>query len=170
VDILDGYSRFLVHWSLNRTQGAEAVTLTVQQALDGLAAVSGIDPRPWGAVPERGVVAVCDRGWAGGRQDPGRSPRVQRAAGAPAPDGSRRRRGRPGPERLRAVDALARWSHYYNHQRPHSAMSYMPPMVYYCGDPQARWAERRRKLAHAAQARKAYCKGVGHARLDHSHN
>ena len=27
MDILDGYSRFLVHWSLNRTMEAETVTL-----------------------------------------------------------------------------------------------------------------------------------------------
>jgi transposase InsO family protein len=36
VDILDGYGRFLVHWSLNLTMLANTVTLTVQEALDGL--------------------------------------------------------------------------------------------------------------------------------------
>ncbi|MGA9347294.1 MAG: DDE-type integrase/transposase/recombinase [Anaerolineae bacterium] len=36
VDILDGYSCFLVHWSLNLSMAADTVTLTVQEALEGL--------------------------------------------------------------------------------------------------------------------------------------
>lgn len=36
VDIVDGYSRFLVHWSLNLTMLADTVTLAVQEAPDGL--------------------------------------------------------------------------------------------------------------------------------------
>jgi len=36
VDILDGYSRFLAHWSLNMTMTADTVTLTMQVALDKL--------------------------------------------------------------------------------------------------------------------------------------
>jgi transposase InsO family protein len=36
VDILDGYSRFLVHWSLNLTMTADTVSLTLQQALETL--------------------------------------------------------------------------------------------------------------------------------------
>jgi len=36
VDVLDGYSRFLVNWSLNLTLEAYTVTLTIQQALTGL--------------------------------------------------------------------------------------------------------------------------------------
>ena len=36
VDIVDDYSRYLVHWSLNLTMLADTVTLTVQEALDQL--------------------------------------------------------------------------------------------------------------------------------------
>ena len=36
VDIIDGYSRFLVNWSLNLTMEADTVTMTVQEALDRL--------------------------------------------------------------------------------------------------------------------------------------
>ncbi len=36
VDTLDGYSRFLVHWSLNLSMRVETVTLTVQEALERL--------------------------------------------------------------------------------------------------------------------------------------
>ena len=41
VDILDGYSRYLVAWSLNLTMLADTVTSTVQQALDKLPDPSG---------------------------------------------------------------------------------------------------------------------------------
>ena len=36
VDILDGYSRYLVHWKLNMTMQADLVMLVVQEALDTL--------------------------------------------------------------------------------------------------------------------------------------
>jgi transposase InsO family protein len=36
VDILDAYSRFLVHWTLNLTMTADTLTLAVQTALDHL--------------------------------------------------------------------------------------------------------------------------------------
>jgi transposase InsO family protein len=52
VDILDGYSRFLVHWSLNLTMLADTVTLTVQEALEGL-------PRRRPGEPK----IVHDNGW-----------------------------------------------------------------------------------------------------------
>lgn len=36
VDIIDGYSRFMVNWSLNLTMESETVTMTVQDALEKL--------------------------------------------------------------------------------------------------------------------------------------
>lgn len=45
VDILDGYSRFLVHWGLNLTMLADTVTLTVQEALDRLPERRSGEPR-----------------------------------------------------------------------------------------------------------------------------
>ncbi len=36
VDIIDGYSRFMVNWSLNLTMESETVTMTIQDALDRL--------------------------------------------------------------------------------------------------------------------------------------
>ena len=36
MDIIDGYSRFLVNWSLNLTMESETVTMTIQEALDRL--------------------------------------------------------------------------------------------------------------------------------------
>ncbi len=45
-----------------------------------------------------------------------------------------------------AVDAFTRWADYYNHRRPHSALRYLRPVGYYRGDPEARLAERQKKL------------------------
>ena len=48
------------------------------------------------------------------------------------------------------------WDHYYNHERPHSALNYLRPVDYYRGDPPARLVERELKLVEAAKARQAY--------------
>ncbi len=55
--------------------------------------------------------------------------------------------------RWTAEDKPARWSWYYNQERPHSALSYPCPIDYYRGDPEARLAERRRRLAAIGQNR-----------------
>lgn len=175
VDILDGYSRFLVHWSLNRTLGAETVTLTIQQALEALDArrpgcpllIHDHGPQFLSAEWRRfvigaGLVDVKTR--VAHPESNGRLERLHR---------THREEGVNGQDLsdyYRAVDALARWSHYYNYRRPHSALGYMPPIEYYRGDPEARWNARRRKLAYAAQARAAYWKTVGQGRLDLSQN
>jgi len=56
---------------------------------------------------------------------------------------------------------MTEWSHYYNYERPHSALKYLCPADYYRGDPDARLAEREQKLVQAAEARKAYWAGSG---------
>ena len=55
---------------------------------------------------------------------------------------------------LQARDVLARVVRWYNEERLHSALGYLPPVVYYRGDPKIRHEERRRKLAEARQRRK----------------
>ena len=51
---------------------------------------------------------------------------------------------------------MTRWGDYYNHERPHSALDYLRPVNYYRGDPAARLAERKQKLAQALETRKQY--------------
>jgi transposase InsO family protein len=58
-----------------------------------------------------------------------------------------------------ALDVMARWSDYYNHRRPHSALKYLCPVDYYRGDPEARLAERECKMAQAVMARATYWQG-----------
>jgi hypothetical protein len=43
---------------------------------------------------------------------------------------------------------------WYNEERLHSALGYLPPVVLYRGNPEERKAERRRKLAQARHRRK----------------
>jgi len=165
VDILDGYSRFLVHWSLNLTMLADTVTLTVQEALDRLPQRLPGEPKlvhdhggqflstEWRAfVAGAGVTDIKTR--VAHPESNGRVERLHR---------THREEGLT-EEALstyyRALDAMARWSDYYNYERPHSALKYLCPADYYRGDPEARLAEREQKLAQAVEARKTYWAGV----------
>ena len=47
---------------------------------------------------------------------------------------------------------MAGWHHFYNHERPHSALKYRRPVDYYRGDPPARLAEQELKPIEAAKA------------------
>lgn len=51
----------------------------------------------------------------------------------------------------RTLSRLVRW---YNEERLHSALGYLPPATYYRGDPTARKEERRRKLVAARHRRR----------------
>lgn len=55
---------------------------------------------------------------------------------------------------LQAKDVLAKVVKWYNDERLHSALGYLPPLVYYRGNPKTRHEERRRKLAEARHRRK----------------
>ena len=55
---------------------------------------------------------------------------------------------------LAAERVLARLVKWYNEERLHSALGYLPPAVVYRGNPEARKAERRRKLAQARHRRR----------------
>jgi putative transposase len=55
---------------------------------------------------------------------------------------------------LAAERVLARLVRWYNAERLHSALGYLPPVVVYRGNPEERKAERRRKLAQARHRRR----------------
>jgi transposase InsO family protein len=61
---------------------------------------------------------------------------------------------------LEAERILARLVRWYNAERLHSALGYLPPEVVYRGNPEARKEERRRKLAQARHRRKEKNLGV----------
>jgi transposase InsO family protein len=165
VDILDGYSRFLVHWSLNLTMLADTVTLTVQEALEKLPERQPGRPK---IVHDRGSqflsaewrrfvegVGVTDiRTRVAHPQSNGRLERLHR---------THREEGLLEEDPIdyyRTLEAMVKWSHCYNHKRPHSALKYLRPVDYYRGDPEARLAERAQKLTRALEAREQYWQGI----------
>lgn len=165
VDILDGYSRFLVHWSLNTTMLADTVTLTVQEALDRLPDRRPGEPK---LVHDHGSQFVSAE-WRAFVEGAGVTDIKTRVA-HPESNGRLERLHRTHREEglteealeayHQALEAMTSWSDYYNYRRPHSALRYLCPADYYRGDPQARLAEREQKLARAVQARKVYWMGV----------
>ena len=58
------------------------------------------------------------------------------------------------PDLVEAKRVLARVVRWYNEARLHSALGYLPPAIYYRGDPAARYAERRQKLVEARHRRR----------------
>ncbi len=55
---------------------------------------------------------------------------------------------------LKARDVLKRLLRWYNEERLHSALGYLRPVDYYCGDPRRLHEIRRLKLAQARHARR----------------
>jgi putative transposase len=55
---------------------------------------------------------------------------------------------------LEAEGVLARLVRWYNEERLHSALGYLPPVVVYRGNPEERKEQRRRKLAQARHRRR----------------
>jgi transposase InsO family protein len=161
VDIVDGYSRFLVHWSLNRTMTADTVTLTVQEALERLPKRVAGEPdvvhdhgSQFLSAEWRSLVQVCRitdiRTRLAHPQSNGRIERLHR---------THREEGLAEAELCdyqQALETLQTWEQYYNYRRPHSALHYLRPIDYYRGDPQARQQERQEKLLRALHARQAY--------------
>lgn len=161
VDILDGYSRFLVHWSLNFTMTADTVTLTAQEAVERLDVRRPGEPhivhdngsqflgKDWrDFVTGSGITDIRTRiahPESNGRLE--RLHRTHRAEGLIQEEID---------DYYQALDAMAGWVQYYNYQRPHSALQYLRPADYYRGDPAACLAARARKLAQATQDRGAY--------------
>ena len=161
VDIVDGHSRFLVHWSLNLTMEADTVTLTVQEALERLPQRRPGEPK---IVHDHGSQFISAE-WrrfveaAGVTDIPTRVAHPQSNGIAERLHRTHREEGIPEEmltEYYAALGALTCWDHYYNYMRPHSALQYLCSADYYRGDPAARLAEREAKLARAIEARRAY--------------
>ena len=161
VDILDAYSRYLVHWSLNPTMTTDTVTLTVQEALDGLADRRDGEPkivhdsgsqfvgREWRTFV--GAVGLTDiRTRVAHPQSNGRLERLHRTHREEA------LLGEATESYHAALDAFTRHAIFYNTVRPHTALNYLPPVVYYRGDPEEHRQARESKLARALEARRTF--------------
>lgn len=157
VDIIDAYSRYLVHWSLNLTMHAQTVSLTVQEALDRLTDRRSGEPKivhdhgsQFTGIEWRTLIAGAEVTDIPTRvahpQSNGVVERLHRThreeAFAASPD-----------DYYDALQIMAGHVAFYNKERPHSALRYLCPVDYYRGDPEARLVERRQKLAKAADRR-----------------
>jgi transposase InsO family protein len=161
VDILDGYSRFLVHWSLNPTMTEETVEMTTLEALERLKERRPGEPK---IVHDHGS-QFLSKGWQGLLKARGATSIVIRVA-HPESNGRLERLHRTHREEGAAssqhedygaaLKAFEEWADYYNWKRPHSSLNYLPPGVYYRGDPEEALAKRDAYLERTAAQRRRY--------------
>lgn len=162
VDVLDAYSRYLVHCEVLLTARADVVQLAVQRALETLDGRLRSEGEPE-IVHDRGPQFLAHE-WAAFVGASGMTD-VRTMAYHPQSNGLDERFHRTFREEvsIEPHDALyqvqkmiAGYRRYYNDWRPHTALHYLRPVDYYRGDPEARLAERQDKLRQAAEARRLF--------------
>lgn len=162
IDVLDAYSRYLIHYELLLTARADDVILAAQRAVDTL-----YDRVRWPGEPQivhDGGPQFIGRDWATFVRA-NRLTDVRTHPQHPQSNGLDERAHRTFREEIplheeallyQAQEVIATYRHYYNHKRPHSALHYLCPWEYYRGDPTTRFVEREEQLQAAGLARKAY--------------
>lgn len=156
VSVLDAYSRYIVHWELLWSMRAEEVTEVVQRALE----------KHPGEHPE----IVHDRGSQYTGKEFRRLTRrfdlqdIPTRLAHPQSNGvqerwfrSLRQEGLSETELksyAQAQQVIGEWVEYYNEERLHGALQYLPPLEYLSGEPEQRVAERRQKLSQARKWRR----------------
>lgn len=160
VDIIDAYSRYLVHWTLNPTMLTHTVTLTVQEAVERW----GPFQAPPMLIHDSGT-QFLSKEWRDLASHYG-MPDIRTKIAHPESNGLIERVHRTHrAEALQetedwtyeeANDEIARWVNVYNNLRPHSALHGLPPVVYYLGEPEEAIAQREHFVLAAAEARAYY--------------
>lgn len=154
VTVLDGYSRYVVHWELLATMTASDVRLVIQHALEirGLKKVE--------IVTDNGSQFTAADFKALVRQFELQHIRIHTYH--PESNGTierfhRSTREAVGEADLRnlsqARELIGRWVKHYNEERLHASLQYLPPVEYYDGQPECRMAERREKLERSRRHR-----------------
>ena len=141
MDILDGYSRLLVHWSLKLTILDDTMTLTVQEALEGLSHRRPGDPK---IVHDNGNQFLSAE-WRRFVEGAGVTDIRTRVA-HPQSNGRLERLHRTHREEALTEEDL---------------------VDYYRGDPAARLAEREQKLIQALETRGEYWQAYGNVKELH---
>lgn len=162
VTVLDAYSRYVVHWELLTTMTAAAVRMVVQDAL-----------KKTGASPE----IVTDNGTQFTAKDFKELVRdfelehIRIRTYHPESNGKLERFHRSTRDELdeqelrnlgRAREVIGRWVEFYNAERLHAALNYLPPAEYWAGDPETRMQQRRQKLERGRKRRES----INRARLE----
>ncbi len=153
VTVLDGYSRFVVHWELLTSMRAVDVRLVIQQALERTSAkpqVVSDNGTQFTASEFKDLVKRFELEHIRIRTyHPESNVTLERY--------HRTTRDALAEEDLanlsKARELTARWVEHYNESRLHAGLGYLPPAEYYRGDPEARRAERRIKLEEGRRER-----------------
>lgn len=162
LDVLDAYSRYLVHCEVLLTAKAPDVIWATQRALETLRGRERQPGKP--EIVHDGGPQFIGHEWAQFIQAVEMTD-VRTHPYHPQSNGRDERVHRTFREEIpidetatlyiaRAV--IAEYRLYYNDRRPHSALHYLCPADYYRGDPTAKLAEREAKLQAAAVARREY--------------
>ena len=155
VSVLDGYSRYIVHWELLTSMRAEEVVDVVHRALEE----TGERPRivhdngsQFKSKEYRGLIKRFEL------ED------IKVRIAHPESNGVIERFHRTvreegvGEEELRdlyqAREIITHWVKHYNEERLHGAINYLRPVDYYYGKPEILLAVRQEKLAVAREKRK----------------
>ncbi len=162
VAFLDEYSRYIVHHELLLSMDGATVSLAAQAALEKLE--RGEDGRPARSPEIRsdngsGYISKEFRDVLGAwdlthqrikphcPEENGLMERAYRTLREAL-------EGEDLSNLLKARDVLKRLVRWYNEERLHSALGYLRPVDYYCGDPRRLHEIRRLKLAQARHARR----------------
>jgi len=154
--LLDGYSRYIVHWEIREAMTERDVEVILQRAIEKF---PGVHPR---IISDNGPQFIAKDLKAFIRQVG--MTHVRTSAGYPQSNGKKERFYqtlkteciRPGTP-LNLEDArrlVAAFVDHYNTVRLHSAIGYLAPLDKLEGRAEAIWAERDRKLAEAREARR----------------
>lgn len=153
VTVLDAYSRYVVHWDLLTNMTAAAVRVVIEDAV-----------RKTGASPE----VVTDNGTQFTAKDFKKLVRdfelehIRIRTYHPESNGKVERFHRSTREALdeielknlgRTRELIGRWVDFYNHERLHASLDYLPPAEYWRGQPERKKQERTKKLERGRRRR-----------------
>lgn len=154
VTLIDGYSRYVVHWELLTTMRAADIRLVIQHALE-LRQLKDVE-----IVSDNGSQFTSADFKALVRQFELQHIRIRTYH--PESNGTIERFHRSTREALEDADLrnlsharelIGRWVKHYNETRLHASLQYLPPVEYFSGEPQRRVDARMEKLKRARRQR-----------------
>ena len=154
VNVLDAYSRYVVHWELLSTMRANDVRLVIQEALEKTGATPQIvtdNGSQFTTKDFKQLVRQFDLEHIRIRtyhpESNGRVERLHRS--------TREALGDEEPDNLgRAREIVGRWVKHYNENRLHASLHYLPPAENYEGALDERIEERTEKLESGREKRR----------------